>query len=407
MKKNLFSTMMCAGLAGMFMASCSNDIEDLFDPTYATTKAQYKAEWIKQFGEINPQHNWGFGSAETRALTRGTDPNANMWGGYIEVPAPLTDAQSAVVTEWFANNQNPQGVAVNWSDFFIQQVSSSEYGKGMQYLMDGTGHSFNFNAGDCGLNGDVWGGELTDPNDQNTKVTYADKIQLIKESSTSTFSYFNSNDSKAYERYVIIPGDMIDPSVAGMYFVAFDYEAHQNMEITADGYYNDWIVKITPGIYKNASRIICEDLGTIGDFDFNDLVFDAYVETDWSTGSAKYTAIITVRAAGGTMPIYIGDKEIHEAFGVEATTMVNTNATNGASKPVVVFRVPVSSNDLNQISIKVQGTEAQYSLDAPQGDAPQKICVKPSFKWCDERVNILTAYPGFADYSQNPEAVWY
>lgn len=401
MKKNLFSTMMCAGLAGMFMASCSNDIEDLFDPTYATTKAQYKAEWIKQFGEINPQHNWGFGSAESRALTRWANTNQNQWAETLNVPANITDDEVQKVLAVFNNPINAEeSVNVNWSDFFVQHVYTGNNSYTTEPDMNGATQTVSPKL-DQLQTAYMVDGVLTDEHVNNFNATTG-SIMCMLNSGTLRFGYDNPLDNGAkYYDYVIMEID-------GSYYVGFDYSCNEaNARVKADGIYNDWIVKISPATYKNASRIICEDLGTIGDFDFNDLVFDAYVETDWSTGSAKYTAIITVRAAGGTMPIYIGDKEIHEAFGVEATTMVNTNAANGASKPVVVFRVPVSSNDLNQISIKVQGTEAQYSLDAPQGDAPQKICVKPSFKWCDERVNILTAYPGFADYSQNPEAVWY
>lgn len=66
-------------------------------------------------------------------------------------------------------------------------------------------------------------------------------------------------------------------NILGAYYVGFDFEAtgqNPNQQVAADGYYSDWIVKISPAVYTNAYRIIAEDLGDSDDFDFNDVVFD-------------------------------------------------------------------------------------------------------------------------------------
>ncbi len=404
MKKVFFKTMMVAALAGTAMSSCVNEIEDLYDSSYAAKKKQqYENQWKIQFGAIDPEHNWGFSSdaSEAKAMTRGwANTEANTWGSYVEVPDTLTGAQKELVTDWFEANQNPQGISVNWSDFFAQQVSSNGYGKtSMSYLTVGEedAHMNNFNGGDCGLNGQVWGGELKDPTDQNSKIYHADRIQFMQSTSTARFGYkctLEDNATMYYDNYVIVPGENIDASLAGMFFLGYDFESNGSTaekQIAADGYYSDWIIKITPAIYKNAKRIICEDLGNIGDFDFNDIVFDASFQGG--------DVVITVRAAGGTLPIYIGDVEIHEAMGVASNVMVNTGAANGTSAPAAIFRVSAPTS-YNYADIQVKVNNAVV-LEAPQGDAPQKICVPTTFKWCTERTNIKDAYPGFVNWSQD------
>ena len=94
------------------------------------------------------------------------------------------------------------------------------------------------------------------------------------EGSTEYFGYKNSHDGDAiYRDYVIIPGEKIDASLKGRYFVGLDYHDEWNPEsgnIALDGYYNDWIICITPGFLKGQHRIIAEDLSAEedGDFDF-------------------------------------------------------------------------------------------------------------------------------------------
>ena len=115
------------------------------------------------------------------------------------------------------------------------------------------------------------------------------------------------------------------------------------MDVERDWFFTDWIVRITPGMYKNAQRVFIEDLiasdlSQVGytnksDWDFNDAVFDvAFVDND---------AVITLWAAGGTKSLTIGGKEVHELFGKPVSTMINTNATGGVDGLApVIFRIP-------------------------------------------------------------------
>ena len=412
---NFGAMLTIAAGAVTFNSSCSSNDVPSYDPSAEKT-ALYQENFVKTFGNIDPKNDWGFGQDIPCAPkpTKVANANANEWGGYVEVPDTLTEAQIATVTSWFATHPNPQGIAVNWSDFFVQQVSSTEYGKNMDKLTCGKAedHINNFNGGDGSTNGNVcyW----QDPNDQNNRLYRSDKIQFMVNSSTECFGYHESRgtfNQQYNDKYVIIPGSMIDSSVAGMYFVGFDYNSSKGPNspenIDADGYYNDWIVKITPGLYTpKGQRIMCEDLGTTADFDFNDIVIDVY--NDWrgypgNEGAAA--TIVTVRAAGGTLPATVAGKDIHNLFGVDTKDMVNTGIKTA---PVAIFRI-AQVNNAKDIKIMVGNDDGTWELKTATGAAPQKILVPSTTRWSKEYKNIVKSYPDFEKYVQNAadNGQWY
>ena len=145
-----------------------------------------------------------------------------------------------------------------------------------------------------------------------------------------------------------------------------------------------------PGIGGNkdeiqyAVRIICEDLGASDDFDFNDVVFDALIK-DGKT-------YIKVLAAGGTLPLTVAGKEVHEIFGVGTKTMVNTqpnkhNATKTDKQEFVIDQAYSSYKDI-PVMVGVDANanpmtnEGMTTLKAEKGAAPQKIAVDTNFEWC-------------------------
>lgn len=438
MKKILF-----VGITALAMASCTHD-----DYAPVSKQEQYQAVFEKEFGAVNPNVNWGFTPQQVFTFdkdgkligTRGADPRNNEWYKYLTVPDALTDAQKDVVRRWFQTHHNPQGLEVNWSDYFVQQVykggTNTEGSKSletydilkedgtptgskvtgsnqMDWLHSGNGetkyHIERFNAGD-GSNTDVF-------EDENKK--HQDKIMYMKDCKTEYFGFHDSYGQTYYsDSYVLIPGDIIDDSVKGMYFVGFDYkmQKHDNgkIEVKPDGYYSDWIVRIAPGLNApNAGkRVMVEDiidsnLASVqtSDWDFNDAVFDVRFD---NVNNQNY-AVITLHAAGGTKYLTIGgegDKgvEVHEALGVETGTMVNTG--NGATRPVAIFRIPVAANvdNANQIPVYVGAQE----LKAQKGEATQKLCVPTNVKWMKERVQFINSYDRFKDYvNSNTPDNWY
>lgn len=439
MKKILF-----VGITALAMASCTHD-----DYAPVSKQEQYQAVFEKEFGAVNPNVNWGFTPQQVFTFdkdgkligTRGANTNANQWYEYMTVPAALTDAQKEVVRKWFQNNPNPKGLEVNWSDFFVQQVYKGGTNPGSNspeiydILKDGvpdkhrdkvTGsnqmdglfcgskkdHINDFNGGD--------GGGMKNVGEAPNKF-HLDQITYMYDSSTDCFGFHESYGDKYYDKsYVLISGDQIHPSVAGMYFVGFDYQMQKydngKIEVKPDGYYSDWIVRIAPGLNApNAGkRVMVEDLidedlkfAKTSDWDFNDAVFDVRFE---NVNNQNY-AVITLHAAGGTKYLTIGgegDKgvEVHKALGVETGTMVNTVKDQGVTRPVAIFRIPVAANVKNANDIPVY--VGSQILEANQGAATQKLCAPTSTRWMQERKEFRLTYDKFKGYVNHgtPED-WY
>ena len=420
MKKILF-----VGITALAMASCTHD-----DYAPVSKQEQYQAVFEKEFGAVNPNVNWGFTPQQVFTFdkdgkligTRGANPNSNEWANYLTVPTRLTDAQKDVVRKWFQNNKNPQGQKVNWSDFFVEQVykggtntEGSQSLEEYEILKDGVPQTGNKVTGSNQMDWLACGSDATPSSEHINNFNNGNgDIMYMYDYNTTCFGFKDSygdnhfENTYYYDSYVLIPGDIIDDSVKGMYFVGFDYKTakYDNGEIRVnpDGYYSDWIVRIAPALSApgKAKRVMVEDLidsdlkfVKTSDWDFNDAVFDVRFD---NVNNQNY-AVITLHAAGGTKSLTIGGVgangvEVHKAFDVEQGTMVNTG--NGATCPVAIFRIPVAANvnNANDIPVYVGAQE----LKAQKGEATQKLCVPTDVKWMKERVQFIKTYHKFQNY---------
>ena len=422
MKKILF-----VGITALAMASCTHD-----DYAPVSKQEQYQAVFEKEFGAVNPNVNWGFTPQQVFTFdkdgkligTRAANPNSNQWADYVTVPTKLTDAQKEVVRKWFQNNPNPQGQKVNWSDFFVEQVYKG--GKKTEGSQSPETY-YTFNDG-VQTQTKITGSNQMDwlacgsKKDHVNNFNGADgNIMYMYDSSTDCFGFHESHGDKYYDdSYVLISGDQIDKSVAGMYFVGFDYKMQKfdngDTRVNPDGYYSDWIVRIAPALSApgKAMRVMVEDLidsdlgyAKTSDWDFNDAVFDVRFD---NVNNQNY-AVITLHAAGGTKYLTIGgegDKgvEVHKALGVETGTMVNTVKDQGVTRPVAIFRIPVAANvnNANYIPVYV----GSQILEAKQGKVTQKLCAPTSTRWMQERKEFRLTYDKFKGYvNHNTPEDWY
>ena len=156
---------------------------------------------------------------------------------------------------------------------------------------------------------------------------------------------------------------------------------------------------ITPDV-----RIIVEDLMAKqnSDFDFNDVVFDV-------TFTSETTATITLQAAGGTLPITVAGKNVHDLFNAGETQMINTNAPGGVKRDPVSFDITGinRANKGKDIRIMVKKDGQWHEMIANKGVAAAKIAVKPTFEWCDEYMDIQLKYPKFKEWVQDKDVIWY
>ena len=377
-------------IASLFSCS-SNDI-----PSYSEQEIkeiQYEQAFIQKFGNIDKNQTWGFNQMSTRS----SYPNSNEWEaqGY-KVPEAITADEIQKVKAVF----DSVGVAsyaplVDWDCFFVQHVYGSH--SNMDYLCayDPIGHEEIV--------------YIEEYNHQAHPITSYDdhiynfnansgNIQLMVNSSTKCFGFHSSQDSKMHYWFRM-------EEIDGNYYVGIDYEAtgkNSNQQEARDYIYNDWVVKIVPGKgisdrVKEEGMIICEDLGTIGDFDFNDVVFYAKV---WESGKTE----ITLYAAGGKLDASVAEVNVGEAMG----KMVNTGLYE---TDFYYFESANKYNSLIDIPVVIRKTDAagnitSYELTAITGKAPQKICVPLGFKWCKEYKSLVDAYPGFKNWTTGKADTW-
>ena len=238
MKK--FLTMGAAALLmGASFTSCSKD-KDLYDPVAQAQNflKNYEAAFVEVFGQPSADQTWGFGTAAKARVTRAVFANGNEWAAndrddckYM-VPPALTDEQKNVVIKYFQTVQNPAYQDPQWTDYFIQQVykggdkpgeNSAEKYKAANGSTDIVGsdhmdhlaaingdfvdHNENFNHGDCSEYGNVldYKGTLTNVEEtypvNDNEHRHADKINLMLNSTTASFGYYNSNSSVRRTEY--------------------------------------------------------------------------------------------------------------------------------------------------------------------------------------------------------------
>ena len=159
-------------------------------------------------------------------------------------------------------------------------------------------------------------------------------------------------------------------------------------------------------------RVIAEDLSASKntDFDFNDIVLDVTLTKDG--------ADCVLQAAGGTLPLRINGEnggkllEVHEMFGVDQKTMVNTNADKqglpSAKKDPVSFSIKGSFSSVKEVLIEVKKEDGKWHpLYADTGKPACKILVDPTFPWPDEKESLKDVYPKFTNYVTDPTVKWY
>lgn len=389
MKKILYLLIVACTLV---LLGCSPDVE-YDNSAYVTNK--YNAAFVQTFGQPAANQTWGFSEIVT---TRATQPESNMWEGWgYKVPNAITADEITKVKEVFDKKGEASYVAlVDWDCFFVQHVYGSH--SNMDYLCayDPAGHEETL-YGLPEYNYQPHVATVYDDHIYNFNAN-SGSIQLMVNSSTQRFGFHSSQDSDMHHwfRMEYIPGYG--------YYVGIDYEAtgaNSNQQEARDYVYNDWVIKIVPGKGStppaNNVRIMVEDLSasTGTDFDFNDAVFDVNIVD----GNAE----CILQAAGGTLPLTIGGREVHALFGELTSTMINTG--DGPNLAPVPFKITGVTNPAN-IEIKVYKNGEWVEIKANKGQPASKIATWQDKEWCSERQPISEKYPGFPLWVSNPDIVW-
>jgi hypothetical protein len=397
-------------LFSLLLVSCVSDVQYTEQEMLEKT---YNAAFEETFGKISPTQTWGFNQTSMRSAY----PNGNMWEseGYV-VPSPITEDELNKVLEVFnQKGKESYEALIDIDCFFVQQVykGTKHYTAGngadvygadhMDWLVTydpvGTKETKYLWSQERGSYTEIVINHDDHVNDFNNSYSNDyDGCMLMVNSSTQRFGFRSSEDGDMHYTFRM-------EEIDGNYYVGLDFVAtgaNPNQQVERDLIYNDWIVKIVPGKgysdkVKEEGMIICEDLGTIGDFDFNDVVFYAKV---WESGKTE----ITLLAAGGQLDISVAEVNVGDVMG----KMVNTGL-----KDVLTYYFESTNkyNSLIDIPIVVSkkdnaGNVTSYALSAEMGKAPQKICVPKGFKWCKEYKSLVKVYPGFKDWTTGASSTW-
>jgi len=410
----------CAGFTG-----CSKSA-DVYDPgTKDKEKEQqvinlrnaYSNAFVQQFGNIASNQTWGFGKAKTsRSVSRGAvnDPSSltgyamptnaayvaefNNFNKYVDaIYAKFKNADKSQ----FLTVQDLLDKGVNLENYYLQHVykgknkgNTGAQHKDFQYL-----YAYNYKTG-------AYEEVLDFEKGKNNKEFYNGANVVVKgvtfmldmgtpdETKEMMFAWAPKKGTDGgvsdarFSKYAIL-------EIEGDYYIGFDYTNVWNKkEYDFTGDFTGWIIRIAkaeptttpPPADPIQARIFCEDMGSIGDFDFNDVVFDAVAKTNGDID-------ITVLASGASYGISI------DGVAVTMGKMTNTGVKEAPVQKFTIKAVNGQPKYANfgdiPITVNPGGDALPYNLEAPAGKAPQKICTYVGVDWADEYVSIERAYNGF------------
>lgn len=154
-----------------------------------------------------------------------------------------------------------------------------------------------------------------------------------------------------------------------------------------------------------------ENAGMDNDFDFNDVVLKVTPNTTTHKAEVK---LLATGAQRKTEVYYNGTLlgEVHDLFGVDTKTMVNTTSTKATKKAVTLNSIDWPENTTMEaqrmkFSLKVYNEDGTLDREFSMADllndrkSPQALCVAGDWQWPKERVNVYTAYPLIGKWGVN------
>ena len=351
-------------IAGLFITSCSHETEVDFVPIQDQRTQEFDKAFKEAFtSNIAPNQDWGFSTSQfiaRQAGTRGTraeivKPDMTTYPSSI-APGPLEAGEAEYVTDWFSKNPGFSHETLTWTNYFVQHVSYKQQEQGIWYHRDPLHpendrdevKTYNFTLDQLKV-----GSDQTHVYDYNATQCANGAIadtRYIKGSDTNDFSvmisWATSNESHLYKLAKITYNGKTNYYVG---FTAWGEKSNNGTEelgAQRKTYCDDWIIKIVPGegqtipegpdtpgtevtppasetehytakhrttkteyfkkrILLDYGRVFCEDLGgnynsNRKDFDYNDVVFDAYLykEVEYKRETVYDTYEVTVKWKG-------------------------------------------------------------------------------------------------------------
>lgn len=423
MKARLVKSALAVTCGAMMMVSCSKtDDFGSVDIKQMQTEV-YSSAFNQEFGVPASDHNWGFGEFEMipvripegspdafSARTRAVAPSVEV----IENPVKYKDAdeflkQTTATAYFYLRIDN---------NIVVQELQGVQGNPATEY----------YPKPDLDLGNRVIDKPFNKDNEGSINMAEYKKLALIRDNAGVTFATASDPipdavfNAPSFETMALHIPDAEKIKIATS-VEKFNSENYKIFWYVAKWQNSDKIVhvdgilvpknQITVNIPEYKKRIIVEDLkGNINvdtkvsssDFDFNDVVFDAVT---WHRGGKSYLKIV-LRAAGGTLPIYVNGVEIHEGVGF----MFNTGADRNFEFGKTIYEGEIAGApdtfDFNSIPVEVEVNGTKVTAASNIGEAPEKIAVGVDYKWCEEYKNIKNVYGGFIQYvGDKTKTEWY
>lgn len=417
---------------GIAFVACSH--ETVYDENYQDKERTYDYDqaFTKEFGTIAKGHKWGFDQTTGFSMTRSAlTSSPDMW----KIPANL-EAGRTNQSGWNANKMNPvvaekfqadnHKILVGdgiYNNYWLQQVDKPQ-GYDKHTIVALEAYNSTRNAWEVVTNFEK-GQSETDFKIENTNTVAGlnrsvEIATLMVDMGGKPYNNVNdANDPANGSLFRVLMEDNKGNSVYNYDYVLFSATFHhkkpkkQDMldEFLGFRFTNDaannkttyWIIRVAkaePDTEKIVAegRVFCEDMGA-NDFDFNDIVFDAWI---LQSGDIR----VRVLAHGGKLPIAIDGKEVK--LGQMTNTGLNDQDPYEFTIKAEDGKAKYSKIEDILITVNPNGTaQESYNLTALIGSAPQKICAPIGASWPDEYVPIGKAYTDFPSWvnSMNP-SLW-
>lgn len=434
MKKQMMKGMTVLFACAAF-ASCSHDLSIDETAVVENLKNEYRAAFEQKYGKVDPNQSWDFTGFAAKASTRGTSSNSSSVGmdwkqvGYANSEKyGMTVAQMKKIIEadiveikQKVASVDPVKFDYTYSKGFLYPVVSHG-----TYAQDGT----NYDSYELGAEYSVGSNTTTSlyviPSTVTACQTYkkdfwftykgygSSKTSDIRSATFDTWRNINtlslvnadnarwfvgakaSGESSFTRRTVEYC--KIFTVTSGRQYICFSCNGNDDYsDLICLMQEFSWTKKEEPRAW--GKRYMVEDMGTIGDFDFNDIVFDVVQLAD---GSQK----CYVRALGGTIDVIITvgntswqkkDNKIIDADGNEVDVVVTTMYnTAPPTEEWILAEFPVTGWDPedNNVTVTVftngqNGTFYPMPVNFPEkGEIPMMVAVNVTKTWMYEKKSI-------------------
>lgn len=468
MKKYLMTGMAAIMFCGVF-TSCSHDT-DYSDVQVQNQQQQiqdaYEQAFISRFGKPSSTLDWGFGSRAT-ATTRSLN---STWTNYPKATTRAGESSFSISEDYTARfgksyfetieANMPEGqVTTGFNDFEFVSTGSFEFSVifAKTIAANEIGYYY-YNPETESLSDKHVVTFMNNLQDQYTDGTY---FKVVKDNNGVEEEYVPNFDESGFNIWNLpnikeVKAKVFTINVPAGYHVGFWLKNHtsdwpvfySNVAMNPENHFYSAVVDLADGTYlvgledwykpgggdddcndvimsikKGTNpppiiipteeyeeiRVMAEDLsvGQDTDFDFNDIVYDVRRYLKDVGDYHQEQVVVIVRAAGGTLPLYILDEnhEVHDLFKVDTDVMVNTNAQargmKGADAPAYVFTLENPSrygSTIGDIAKNIpvwvikDGVRCDLTVPSPTEGIASKIGVGTDYVWCNERQDIDDKY---------------